>query len=128
SALQYLLSLDDKLEATYRMGHQILNALRMNNPKRFEEVLNKAKNEDISEGLKRIIKTFIEYLPYIENTMSYPKFTNGPIEGIINKIKLIKRNAYGYHNFINFRNRILIISRLFVSQHKKYIKQQKRVA
>ncbi|NWK83297.1 transposase, partial [Staphylococcus sp. GSSP0090] len=75
-----------------------------------------------------IIKTFIDYLPYIENTMDHPNFTNGPIEGIINKIKLIKRNAYGYRNFINFRNRILIISRLFVSEHKKYIKQQNRVA
>ncbi|SCT10046.1 ISL3 family transposase [Staphylococcus caeli] len=128
SALQYLLTLDDKLEVTYRMGHQMLNALRMNNPKRFKEFLNKAKNEDIFEGLKRIIKTFIEYLPYIENTMDHRNFTNGPIEGIINKIKLIKRNAYGYRNFINLRNRILIISRLFVSEHKKYIKQQNRVA
>lgn len=128
SVLQYLLTLDDKLKATYRAGHQILNALRLNSTKHFELALNQAKNEEIFEGLKRIIKTFNDYLPFIENTMNYPSFTNGPIEGTINKIKLIKRNAYGYRNFINFRNRILIVSRLFVSEHKKYIKQQYQVA
>lgn len=42
-----------------------------------------------------------------------------------NKIKLIKRVAYGYRNFNNFRNRILIISRLYVSEYKKRTKQQK---
>jgi len=128
SALQYLLTLDDKLEATYRLGHQILNALRMNDINQFEKTLIQIKNEEVFEGLKRIVKTFKDYLPFIENSMQHPKFTNGPIEGIINKIKLIKRNAYGYRNFINFRNRILIISRLFVSEHKKHIKQHSKVA
>lgn len=97
--------------------------LRMNDPERFKVSLNQTKIENVFEGLKRIVKTFKTYLPFIENTMNHPKFTNGPIEGIINKIKLIKRNAYGYRNFINFRNRILIISILFISEHKKYIKQ-----
>ena len=31
-------------------------------------------------------------------------------EGTNNKIKVIKRNAYGYWNFDNFRNRILLAS------------------
>ncbi|TRN46941.1 transposase, partial [Staphylococcus pseudintermedius] len=53
---------------------------------------------------------------------------NGPIEGINNKIKLIKRVSYGYRNFWNFRNRILMISKVFVSEYKKHIKQQNNVA
>ena len=36
------------------------------------------------------------YLPYIQNTCEYPTRTNGPIEGINNKIKVLKRNAYGF--------------------------------
>ncbi|NJH65138.1 ISL3 family transposase, partial [Staphylococcus agnetis] len=67
------------------------------------------------------------YLPYISNTIQHPHLTNGPIEGINNKIKLIKRVAYGYRNFYNFKNRILIISRIFVSEHKKRTKQQQSV-
>ncbi len=33
--------------------------------------------------------------------------TNGFTEGCNNRIKVLKRNAYGYHNFNRFRNRIL---------------------
>ncbi|ARD07076.1 hypothetical protein B1745_05325 [Lactobacillus amylolyticus] len=38
----------------------------------------------------------------------YPRLTNGPIEGANNKIKIIKRTAYGYRNFFHFRIMILI--------------------
>ena len=31
------------------------------------------------------------YLPYIQNTCEYPTRTNGPIEGINNKIKVLKK-------------------------------------
>ncbi|WP_347992757.1 transposase, partial [uncultured Eubacterium sp.] len=34
----------------------------------------------------------------------------GFTEGTNNKIKVIKRNAYDYRNFENFRNRILMTS------------------
>ena len=36
-------------------------------------------------------------------------YTNGFTEGCNNKIKVLKRNAYGYRNFHRFRNRILHI-------------------
>lgn len=44
----------------------------------------------------------------IINSFSTP-ITNGFTEGCNNKIKVLKRNAYGYQNFIRFRNRILHI-------------------
>ena len=44
------------------------------------------------------------------------------LEGINNKIKLLKRLSYGYSSFSNFRLRILIMSRLFVSEYKNNIK------
>ena len=37
-------------------------------------------------------------------------YSNVFTEGTNNKIKVIKRNAYGFRNFENFRNRILITS------------------
>ena len=39
----------------------------------------------------------------------YSPITNGFTEGCNNKIKVLKRNAYGYKNFNRFRNRILHI-------------------
>ena len=40
--------------------------------------------------------------------VSFTNFQNGPIEGANNKIKVIKRTAYGFRNFNMFRLRILI--------------------
>ncbi|WP_268870807.1 transposase [Ligilactobacillus salivarius] len=40
--------------------------------------------------------------------MFYLRLTNGPIEGVNNHIKVIKRIAYGYNNFKHFRLRILL--------------------
>ncbi|MBV3212412.1 transposase, partial [Erysipelatoclostridium ramosum] len=35
-------------------------------------------------------------------------FNNGFIESMNNKVKLVKRNAYGYRYFYNLRKRILL--------------------
>ncbi|MCX7709351.1 MAG: transposase, partial [Clostridia bacterium] len=43
---------------------------------------------------------------YILNAFDGP-YSNGFTEGINNTIKVIKRIAYGYRNFYNFRRRIL---------------------
>ncbi|MBI5976058.1 transposase, partial [Staphylococcus canis] len=125
SLVQYLLGLSEELEMTYITGHFILEALKSNCIKKLEVALYSSKRKPIFKGLKRVIQTLIKYLPYITNTVKYPHLTNGPIEGINNKIKLIKRVSYGYRNFYNFRNRILVISRMFVSEHKKRTKSLK---
>lgn len=44
---------------------------------------------------------------YILNSFECP-YTNGFTEGTNNAIKVIKRNAFGYRNFENFRNRIML--------------------
>ena len=125
SLVQFLLTFDEELKLTYDVGHHILEAVKSNDIQQLYQVLHHSKNLGVSKGLKRVIKTLITYLPYISNTVQNPHLTNGPIEGINNKIKLIKRVAYGYRNFYNFRNRILVISKLYVSEYKKRTKQQK---
>ncbi|UXI85815.1 transposase [Ligilactobacillus salivarius] len=54
------------------------------------------------------LKTIKKHKVEIENSFVLPKLTNGPIEGVNNHIKVIKRIAYGYNNFKHFRLRILI--------------------
>jgi len=44
--------------------------------------------------------------PYILNAFDYP-YSNGFTEGVNNKIKVLKRIAFGYRSFRNFRIRIL---------------------
>jgi len=53
------------------------------------------------------LRTLKKYMKCIEN-MFESNITNGVIEGLNNKIKSIKRTAFGYSNFSNFKKRILI--------------------
>lgn len=50
-----------------------------------------------------IYRWFDEILAYFDN-----RTTSGTVEGINTKLKLIKRSAYGFTNFVNFRNRCLL--------------------
>ena len=64
-----------------------------------------------SSNFKRFQKcadTFYNWFSGIINSLNTP-VTNGFTEGCNNKIKVLKRNAYGYKNFSRFRKRILHI-------------------
>ncbi len=60
---------------------------------------------DIPE-FKACLTMLKNWEPYILNAFICP-YSNGFTEGINNTIKVIKRIAYGYRNFDNFRRRIL---------------------
>ena len=49
--------------------------------------------------MRQDLKTIKKHKLEIENSFVLPKLTNGPIEGVNNHIKVIKRIAYGYNNF-----------------------------
>ncbi|MGY3725500.1 transposase [Granulicatella balaenopterae] len=85
---------------------------------RFKVTLLDSKTFPISEGLRRIIRTFTKLSLHIENTFYYPKYTNGPIEGLNNKIKVLKRNAYGYRNYTHFKARIFLMMKLYVPNNR----------
>ncbi|WP_455938030.1 transposase [Gemella morbillorum] len=77
------------------------------------------------------IKTFRKYKRQIKNTMYYNGLSNGPLEGINNKIKVIKRISYGYRSFCNFRGKILLVFNLFSSSNtnkKPRYSKEKRLA
>lgn len=64
-----------------------------------------------NSGIKRFeecSKTMVNWSVGILNSFDC-SYTNGFTEGCNNKIKVLKRNAYGYRNFNRFRNRILHI-------------------
>lgn len=50
------------------------------------------------------------------------RYSNGVLEGTNNKIKVIKRVAYGYRNFHNFRARIYLIQGLIFQVKQKPVK------
>ena len=65
--------------------------------------------------MKTSIKTLKEFLPYIKNTLEN-SYSNGVMERNNNTCKLIKRIAFGFRNFRNFKARILIATNYFRKQ------------
>ena len=107
--VDYLLEKSPELEANFNIYQDIIQAIRHNNFKRFESIVKKylANKEKISKKMIIALRTLKKYMKYIEN-MFESNITNGVIEGLNNKIKSIKRTAFGYSNFSNFKKRILI--------------------
>lgn len=74
----------------------------------FHNWLIWAENTEMAE-FKDCITAFHNWSREIINSIIYG-YNNGYTEGINNLIKVIKRNAYGYHKFENLRKRIFLVS------------------
>jgi len=68
--------------------------------------INSAKDSRIPE-FQSAIRAYKNWKAAIINSFDYP-YSNGMTEGANNKIKVIKRNAFGLRNFLRFRTRILL--------------------
>ena len=117
--VDYLLAQNNEFKDTYRMVHSLRYALENSDYHSFRRTLHEVSGCQLSSGLRRVLRTFTKFNKFLENTFNDPQLTNGPIEGINNKIKVLKRNAYGFRNYYHFKNRILLISRLYVSGGKE---------
>jgi len=108
--IAYLLDLDPQLKASYLLYNKIRYYLKTKDFNSLNALVS-SSNDNISDYMKTSIKTIKKYISYIANTLEYG-FTNGTIEGINNKIKVIKRIAFGFRSFYHFKNRILITQNL----------------
>ena len=104
------LDLSPELKATYKLYQDLLFTIQSKNVNRFNHLLE-TEHPMISPELQTAFQTFKTYTSYIYHTLTTP-YTNGPIEGINNKIKVIKRIAFGYRSFYHFKSRILMIQTL----------------
>lgn len=72
----------------------------------FYEEVKKAEIPEFS----RAIKTLQNWQPEILNSLAF-HYSNGFLEGINNRTKVLKRNAYGFRSFERFRAKILLSSK-----------------
>lgn len=61
----------------------------------------------VNNSFKTVFKTFKKYQTYITNVLNYP-YSNAKLEVTNKLIKDIKRQAFGFRNFKNFKTKILI--------------------
>jgi transposase len=75
----------------------------------FETIIYEFVNSKLEEfrAFGRLLK---RWKPYIKNSfirINGKRLSNGPIEGVVSRIKTIMKNANGYVNFGRLRNRIM---------------------
>ena len=74
--------------------------------RRLEAFYRKVEEATIPAFIKAI-RTFKNWQVEILNSFSF-KYSNGFLEGINNKTKVMKRNAYGFRRFDHFKAKILL--------------------
>ncbi|WP_156403290.1 ISL3 family transposase, partial [Levilactobacillus parabrevis] len=103
SVVEYLLDINEELREAYNQLQTVMSAVRYRDIARLETVLDGKDNG--SEEMTKALNALVENRESVDNALRY-EFSNGPMEGINNKIKVIKRVAYGFGCFTSFRVRI----------------------
>ena len=102
-----LLSFDEDLQQAYRYYQDLIFAVSQRSRTRLNQLLT-TKLTVLPQPLQKVQRTLRQHKKEILHSFKYEAYTNGPVEGTNNKIKVIKRVAYGFRNFANFRIRILL--------------------
>jgi transposase len=109
-ALIVMLSQSEKLHTAWRLKEDFKYFREAATQEEAERELHIWIMEAQESGLiefKAATKALNNWFRYIINSVVY-KYSNGMTEGFNNKIKVLKRNAYGFHDFDNFKKRILL--------------------
>ncbi|MCP8379574.1 ISL3 family transposase [Streptococcus suis] len=104
--VQKTLKFSEELKFYYELYQILLFHFQEMNSKYFFELLE--DNLDlVNPAFKTVFKTFLKYKTYITNAMELP-YSNAKLEATNKLIKDIKRQAFGFRNFTNFKTKIYI--------------------
>lgn len=120
--IRELLDISDDLKRGYQLKELFLDIVHHSSYEDAERQLGDFIDlceESRIEEFVEASKTIKNWLEYIVNSFIDERYTNGYTEGTNNKIKVIKRNAFGYKNFQFFRKRILYIFNKKINGGKK---------
>lgn len=109
-ALEVMLSQSQDLAIAYHLKELFYDFMasksREEAAKKLRFFILSAQASELNE-FKACLTMLGNWSKYILNAFDCP-YSNGFTEGTNNAIKVIKRNAFGYRNFMNFRNRIFM--------------------
>ncbi|MGT2658533.1 transposase, partial [Streptococcus saliviloxodontae] len=101
-----LLSYSDELKQHYELYQCLLFHFQEKQVDHFFDLISDTIKE-VNPIFKTVFSTFLKDKDKIINAMKLP-YSNAKLEATNNLIKVIKRNAFGFRNFKNFKKRILI--------------------
>ena len=121
--VNYLIKQDYQPYKSYWLIQDLREALENDDFDRFKALIN--DKSTLPRYMFTAIKTLRKYKRQIKNTMYYNGLSNGPLEGINNKIKVI-----GYNSFSNFKAKILLVFSLFTpsetNKKPRYSKEERQ--
>lgn len=111
--VEFLLGFDEQLEQAYQYIQELKKAYKEQNYKLFMKQVHECP-KSLPHEFRRKFKTFIKFKDGIKEAFRLP-YSNGPVEGGNNLIKVMKRVAYGYRNFDHMKTRIKIVTGVYFS-------------
>ncbi len=107
-----LINYSEELRRVYNEKEELLDIIHSNGKYKAIDELNtwvKSNLDSNYEVLNKCAKTYANWIEEIRNSLLVP-YSNGVMEGYNNKIKVLKRIAFGFRNFENFKARILLMN------------------
>ncbi len=113
--LEGLFELEPNLKECYELREDLYNIFELKEiskgevKKKIDEWCKKAQTYE-TKGFNPF-KSFVDtYRHYEENILNYftHRVTSGSVEGLNNKIKVIKRRGFGFRNIANFAKRLFL--------------------
>ena len=104
--LEKLLSYSEDLRDHYELYQLLLFHFQEKHADYFFELITESISA-VNPIFQTIFRTFLRDQDKIINALELP-YSNAKLEATNNLIKVIKRNAFGFRNFRNFKTRILI--------------------
>ena len=105
--VSYLINLCPRLYQAYDWLNRLKTAIRDHDIEAIRHTVHESHHYTFSWPLRRCFNAFERYMEGIDHACSYT-LSNGFIEGVNNKIKLIKRTGYGYRRFSRLKTRVLL--------------------
>ena len=104
--LEKLLSYSQELRQHYNLYQLLLFHFQEKQTEHFFSLIEETISS-VNPIFQTVFKTFLRDKDKIMNALELP-YSNAKLEATNNLIKVIKRNAFGFRNFDNFKTRILI--------------------
>lgn len=95
NAIDLIINKFSEFKIVYQTYQDITLALKTKDITTLNEVLDSYKRTNTE--MDTTIRTFCKNRSYLINSVT-SKYSNGPLEGINRKIKLLKRRCYGFAN------------------------------
>ena len=104
--LDKILTYSEDLKHHYNVYQLLLFHFQNKEPDKFLGIIENNLKE-VHPLFQTVFKTFLKDKEKIVNALQLP-YSNAKLAATNNLIKLIKRNAFGFRNFENFKKRIFI--------------------